>query len=254
MVSYDLTEPDTVSKYGATILNAGKRLEYLSIVGALGYLSNTTRIDISYTVNMLQRNAASPTTTHLKVAVNVIKYLKGTSTYGLVFRRNSGGNPLQITGYSDADFGGDRGTRKSTSGSVIRLNGNVVAWSSKKQPTVALSTMESEYVALVNAVTDMLWIKSWILEVLPTAKVPPMVLWCDNQSTVHILGKDNHHATTKHMDIKLHFIRDYVNNGTIVVRWISTIDQVADILTKTLGSTRFKELALKLVVKGKNLQ
>lgn len=252
MVSYDLSEPDTVSKYGATPLTTDERLRYLSIVGALGYLSNTTRIDIAYAVNMLQRNANNPTNVHMKCAINVIKYLKGTSDYGLVFRTSDTTTPFQITGYSDADFGGDKSTRKSTSGSVIMLNGNIVAWSSKKQPTVALSTMESEYVALVNASTDMLWIKSWLLEVLPTAVIPPMLIWCDNQSTVHILGKDNRHATTKHMDIKLHFIRNHINDGTINVRWISTVDQVADLLTKTIGSNRFQTLVSKLITTVKS--
>jgi hypothetical protein len=247
MVSYDLTEPDTITKYGATPLTADERIQYMSIVGALGYLSNTTRIDIAYAVNMLQRNTSNPTTVHMKCAINVIKYLKGTANYGLVFKNSGTTSPFQITGYSDADYGGDKSTRKSTSGSVIMLNGNIVAWSSKKQPTVALSTMESEYVALVNAATDMLWIKSWLLEVIPQAVIPPMQLWCDNQSTVHILGKDNHHATTKHMDIKLHFIRDHINGGTISVKWISTVDQVADLLTKTLGGNRFQTLVSKLI-------
>lgn len=250
--NYDLSEPDTVSKYGATRLTAAETLEYQSLVGSLGYLANCTRVDISYAVNMLQRNNAAPTTVHYKAAIQVVKYLKGTAGYGLTFKANhtgsASGTPFQITGYSDADYAGDKASRKSTSGSVIKLNGNVVAWSCKKQPTVALSTMESEYVALVNAATDMLWIRSWLQEVLTGIPVPPMKILCDNQATVQILDKDDHHQSTKHMDVKLHFIRDYVSSGIISVSWISTDKQEADILTKCVATPRFKELTGKLVV------
>ncbi len=248
MVSIDLTDPELLLRHGAKPLTIVEHERYRSIVGALLYLSNTTRVDISFTVNQLCRAVATPTTVHMKAAINVIKYIKGTAEYCLTFyagNQNSYSNKLTITGYSDADFAGDKSTRKSTSGSIVKLNNSIITWNTRKQSTVALSTMEAEYTALVNTSCDCKWITSWLAEVLLVT--PQVVIFCDNQSTIHILDKDDHHATTKHMDIRLHFIRDYIRKRIITVKWLCTADQIADILTKSLTTTRFTSL-VKMVM------
>lgn len=101
---------------------------------------------------------------------------------------------------------------------------------------------------LVTA-TDVKWITQWLQEVLGKVKVHSTI-YCDNQSTIHLLNKDDHHSSTKHIDIKLHFIRDYVNSGLMVVKWCCTDQQIADILTKQLSTQRHKQLTdmtLKLI-------
>ncbi len=251
MVSYDLTVPDVAGTYGGEPLDTTAHSKYRSIVGALLYLSNTTRIDISYIVNVLARSVDCPTTIHMKVAINVIKYLKGTAGHGLVFKANAGnGTAPKVVAYGDADWAGDKTTRKSTTGTVITLNGNIVYWSTKKQQSVSRSTTEAEYVALANTTADCLWVRNWLTEVLVTPisqAIPPIIVYCDNQSTVHLVYKDDNHNSAKHIDIALHFIKDYAAKGTVIPTWISTADNISDILTKSLSTSRFQSLRDKVV-------
>ncbi len=118
LVSINLTEPNLELKYQAKILNKNEHDQYRSLVGALLYLANTTRLDIAYIVNILCRYVSKPTNVHLKSAIHVLKYLKSTSHYSLKFTSQKINNKVQpiqvITTFSDADYAGDLSTRKST--------------------------------------------------------------------------------------------------------------------------------------------
>ncbi len=251
MVSINLTDPQLTAKYQAVPLSNFEHEKYRSIVGSLLYFANTTRADISFIVNILCRAVSEPTTVHMKVAMNCIKYLKGTATHGLVFhsrkpiRSNSNKLSFTLIGFADSDFAGDLTTRKSTSGTLIKLNDDVITWSTKKQSTVALSTMEAEYCALVHCATDCLWIQQWLHEILNIQV--PIILYCDNQSTLYVIRDDDHHASQKHVDIKLHFIRHHVQSNNIIVKWIATDKQLADLMTKTLSAIRFRNLRDQII-------
>ena len=244
---------------------------YMSIVGSLMYASNTLRPDITYVTGVLARFMTAPVKKHMTAAKHVLRYLKGTMDYGLVFMPAStngatgtgtitnsssttgtidhtptnaldGKAPLvhNLVAYTDASWGNDLQDRKSTTGSVIMYNGNTISWISKKQSTVATSTVESEYMALADTTKEVLWYRTWLNEVFGT--LPSALVLCDNTGAIALSAKDNDHQRTKHIDIKYHFIRDHIKNGTIVVKHIPTGIQLADLLTKALKAPVFTPL------------
>lgn len=149
--------------------------------------------------------------------------------------------------YSDADWAGCPDDRKSTSGYCIYLGHNLVSWNSRKQQTIARSSTEAEYRAVANATAEVLWLKSLLNELGIHVKMRS-VLWCDNVGATYLTANPVFHARTKHVEIDFHFVREQVRNGFLQVQFISSKDQIADILTKPLVSTRFQTLRTKLNV------
>ena len=127
------------------------------------------------------------------------------------------------------------------------LGDSLVSWSSKKQPTVARSSTEAEYRALASAAAEVVWLQSLLHELIPDPLSSP-VLWCDNLGATFLAANPVHHARTKHIEVDIHFVRDLVASKRILVRFMSSHDQIADILTKSLGSSRFALLKNKLCV------
>ena len=146
-----------------------------------------------------------------------------------------------VPAFCDADWAGD--TRRPTldTGYIIKVNGSTVSWASKKQPTVALSSAEAEYMAAGAAVQEVIWLRALLGE-LGFAQAGATTLLCDNQSAMAIASDDVHHARTKHIDIRHHFIRQHMAAGTVRMQWVPTADQQADILTKALGRVAFTKL------------
>lgn len=166
-----------------------------------------------------------------KTLKRVLRYIKGTIDYKLVYRNES--NNI-LMGYADADWGGDCRDRKSTSGYCFKLFGCTVSWSSKKQLCVALSSTEAEYIALSTAVSEACWLGSLLLDFDLFLVVHPIVIFEDNQSTIKVAKNPENHKRLKHIDIKYHFIRDKVSEGIVKIDYLKTDDQVADMFTKPL--------------------
>jgi len=142
----------------------GKRVDpthYKSLIGSLRYLT-ATRPDIVYGVGLLSRYMEEPRVSHLQGAKSILRYIKGTLTDGIFYGNNS---DVKLVGYTDSDWAGDTETRKSTSGYVFHLGTGAISWSSKKQPVVALSTAEAEYIAATSYATQTVWLRR-ILEVM----------------------------------------------------------------------------------------
>jgi hypothetical protein len=206
---------------------------YRQIVGSLLYAANVTRIDISHAVAQLCRFSANSNEYHLKVALNVLAYLKRNNELGLEFGRSATSNQVPILSiYTDASWGSDHTDRKSTTGVIVTFNGDMIKWVSKKQKCVALSSLESEYIALAEGVKEAKWCQSWIKEVLDHEVKAEML--CDNQAAIAISKADSIHDRSKHIDLRYHFIRDEMKKKNINLRWITTKVQLADILTKCL--------------------
>jgi hypothetical protein len=206
---------------------------YQSMVGALLYAANVTRVDIAFIVGQLCRYTSKPCRHHYDAAVRVFRYLRGTSAACLIFGGSKPNSKLiEITAYTDANWGSDKQTGKSVSGGLIRFNGDLINWFSKRQKSVAQSSAESEYMALAETIKEVLWYRSIVFEI--AGQRICATIKCDNQAAIKLSANDSIHDRSKHINIRYHFIRDVVNKKRVRIEWIDTKNQQADILTKAL--------------------
>jgi hypothetical protein len=219
---------------------------YRSLAGALQYLT-FTRPDITYAVQQVCLHMHDPREPHLTALKRLLRYLRGTVDYGLLLHRSSS---AELVVYTDADWAGCPDTRRSTSGYAVFLGGNLVSWSSKRQPVVSRSSAEAEYRAVANGVAEASWLRQLLAELhSPLAK--STLVYCDNVSAVYLSTNPVQHQRTKHVEIDLHFVRDRVAIGDVRVLHVPTTSQFADIFTKGLPSAIFSEFRSSLnIIRG----
>ncbi|KAL4021213.1 hypothetical protein IC575_020005 [Cucumis melo] len=172
----------------------------------------------------------------------ILRYIKGTLGHRLQFSFQSS---LILSGYSYANWVGDPTNRRSTTGYCFYLGDSLISWCSKKQSVVSRSSTESEYCALADATTDLLWLR-WLLADMGVPQQGPTLLHCDNRSAIQIAHNDVFHERTKHIENGCHFIRHHLLSNTLLLQPVSTTGQPAYIFTKALPSTRFNQLLTKL--------
>lgn len=211
---------------------------YKSLVGGLRYLVNT-RPDIAFSVGIVSRYMEYPTTLHLNAVKKILRYVKGTLQFGLIYNQNSGNNV--VTGYSDSDLGGTIDDRQSTGGLAYYLNQSLVSWVSQKQRVVALSSCESEFMAATTAACQGIWMRN-VLSQITGDKLGPVVLFIDNKSAIDLAKNPMFHGRSKHIDIRFHFIRECVERGDVIVKHVSNSQQRADGLTKALATIKFEKM------------
>lgn len=216
---------------------------YRSMIGDLLYLT-ATRPDIMQAVGMVGRFQFAPKQSHLLAVKRILRYLKGTSDFGLWYPKDS---TLTVTAYTDADWAGSIDDRKSTSGNAFFLGDYSVSWLSKKQSSISLSTAETEYIAAVDCCSQILWMKE-ALKDLNICTDQPISVYCDNTSAISLSKNPMMHSRTKHIPIKYHFLREQVAKQNIVLEYISTKEQIADIFTKPLPQEAFEHLRQKMGV------
>ena len=179
----------------------------------------------------LARFNKSPTYRSCKALIRVLIYLRDTTERGIQFT----GSDFELSAYSDADWGGDLDSRRSTTGYVVYAAGGPIAWQSKLQSTVAVSTMEAEYMAAFGAIQELIWIKG-VLGEIGFNYVDPITLYMDSKSAMSLAKNPTHHKRSKHIDIKYHWLREHTyEEGTIHLEHCGTEDMVADVLTKALA-------------------
>jgi hypothetical protein len=223
---------------------------YRSLIGSLMYLTST-RPDIMFVVSLVARFMHQPHESHWRAAKRILRYVSGTKFYGLFY---TSANDSNVVAYTDADWAGSLDDRKSTSGYAFLFGGNLVSWSSKKQPTVALSTAEAEYLVASSTSTQAIWL-SRLVEDLGMEVCKPIKVYCDNQSTISMTKNPVFHSRSKHIDIRHHFIRELVQQEFLFFEFCKSEDQLADIFTKALPKDRLEALRsqlgiLKLDIKG----
>ncbi|KAK1435086.1 hypothetical protein QVD17_00846 [Tagetes erecta] len=217
---------------------------YRRLIGRLLYLQ-ATRPDIAYAVNVLSQFVADPRNNHMEAANRVLRYLKGTPGQGILLSRE--GAPV-LTAYCDSDWLGCPYTRRSRTGYIVLLGGAPISWKTKKQSVVSRSSAEAEYRAMASTVSEILWIR-WLLHDLQVHISSPTPLFCDNQAARHIANNPVFHERTKHVEMDCFFVRERVESKDIVPLNINSKMQIADLLTKGLGTQQLHFLLGKMGIK-----
>ena len=180
-------------------------------------------------------------------AKRVVRYLKGTLEYGITFHKT--GKPL--FGFVDADWGNCILDRRSYSGYAFILGGAAITWEARKQRTVALSSVEAEYLALGEATKEAIFLRQF-LSSLGIKTKEPTVIFNDNQSSQLLVRNPAYHSRTKHIDIRHHFIRNCIEEKVVDFKYLPTDEMPADMLTKPLTTNKHKLFTSQVGVSHRN--
>ena len=213
---------------------------YRGMIGSLLYLTASIP-DIMYTTCLCARFQTDPRDLHLDVVKRTLRYLKGKPNLGIWYPKESDFN---LVGYTNSYYAGSVVDRKSTSGSCQFLSSKLISWYSKKQQTVSNSTTEVEYIVVGSCCAQILWIRNQLRDYyFILNKIPIM---CDNISVIEISNNPVQQSRTKHIDVRYHFIREHVMNGTMELHFVPPEEQTTYIFTKALDESTFTRLVGKL--------
>jgi hypothetical protein len=248
---------------------------YRELLGALLWVSQGTRPDITYSVSQCAKFSSKPKNAHWWALKKILRYLKGTIDYGIHYKKPGQRNQLLLRDLSlpeaylssvsakeavgvtmdanvDADYANSLDDRRSVTGFVNFMAEGPITWQSKTQASVALSTMEAEYMALAAETQEAIWLRM-VLEELGVQIAGPVVVREDNKACQMFADHAGNFSRTKHIDVRYHFVRERLERGDIRVDYVRTDDQVADIFTKALSRDLFKKFRGKLVVSRSSL-
>jgi hypothetical protein len=209
---------------------------FRSAVGMLGYAALASRPDVAHAYSMAARQQQNPTQQDLTAIAHTFRYLKGSASHPLRFSNDSSG--LQLVAFSDADWAGDSADARSTSGILLKLGGAAVSWSSSKQSNVALSSTEAEYIAASETGREIVAMRIQLAE-LGEAQEAPTPLRIDNESAIRMALEEGNHGRRKHINVKHHYLRELVAEQLVVLEWVPTSEQQADMLTKATSRSQF---------------
>ena len=192
-------------------------------------------------VSKLSQYFAEPTEEQWVTVKHVLRYLRGTKGRELCFRRNDS-EKLGLLAYSDADWAADTTDRRSTTGYCVSLsrNSSLISWKTRKQPTVALSTCEAEYMALASTIQECIYLEQ-LLEGIDGYEYTETTVYEDNQGTIALAKNPVSRQRCKHVDIKYHFIRSTVNDGKVTLVYCPTDEMVADVMTKPVTKLKLRK-------------
>lgn len=219
------------------------QIPYANIVGSIMYAMISTRPDLAQAISVTSRFMAEHGKEHWLALRWTLRYLKGAGDYGILFNgKHEEGDPL--IGFSDSDFAGNVDNRRSQSGYAFTMYGGAVSWKSSLQDVVALSTTEAEYIALTAAVKESIWLRGLAADFGVIQKT--MAIGCDNNSAISLAKHQVYHEKSKHIDVKMHFVREKIEEGVVTVFKVDTSENPADMLTKPLPREKFN-LCIKLL-------
>ena len=222
-----------------------RKFSYRTLIGCLSFLADRSRPDISFAVNFMSQFCNAYNYEHWKIVVDIINYVFNTKDYKLNLSNveNTG-----LVSYSDANWGSNLMKRYSTSGYIILFDNVPFMSKSIKQKCVALSTLESEFIALVECVKELVWFSNVLnsSNVLKREMRKP-TQFCDNQSAIYFSKNSVENIKTKHIDIKLLFIRDWLKKEKFELKYICSKSNIADFLTKPISKIVYKKLLKECV-------
>lgn len=212
-----------------------KNYPYQQSIGSLMYLSVLTRPDISYSVSFLSQYNNCFNETHWRHLKRLLKYLKKTKNYGLLYRKTG----CNLYGFVDADWASCTLDRRSYTGFCFIMSGSVISYEAKKQKTVALSSTEAEYMALSESCKEGVYLNNILGEMIVLSDGTPLRLYSDNQSSIKLATNPLfHNKRTKHIDTRHHFVRECVSSKKVEIKYVSTLEMPADIFTKGLSANK----------------
>lgn len=168
-----------------------------------------------------------------------MRYLRETSSLSICY---NGSSDTDLVAYCDADFAAYRDTRKSVSGTVVKYSSGPIMWKSTKQPTVAESTAEAEFISCCAVSRDVIWARNFLGEIYEEELSGPTTIYSDNQSAISLIRNNSNITRIKHIDIKLFAVQEREENKLIKVEYINTTEQKADIFTKAVMPKQFINL------------
>ena len=212
--------------------------KYRSIVGCLSYLVNMTRPDLAFSFSQLSKFLQYPGEAHLAAAYRVLAYVKGTLHQGLSWHDPGAGSRNKLSGWVDSDFASDVDTRKSMTGYLMVLNGGPISWKASRQGGVTLSSSEAEFVAASQAGQEVLYLRA-LLKGFAYLQHGPTEIWEDNASCILMSENPTNRERSRHVDVRVHFLRDMVRDGSVKLIKCAGTQNVADALTKSLPRPAF---------------
>ena len=225
---------------------------YRSGVGTLLYLTKHSRPDICNPVRELSKTMDAPAPAHLKEMYKVIRHVLSTKGYGLKFKLSKDMIKWALKALSDSDFASDKETRISVFGYIIYFCGIPIAWRSKGMKSVVLSTTEAEYMALSEVVKEL----KFIVQLLQTMSIEvklPIIVYVDNVGAIWLSNNRTTSDRTKHIDIRTSFVKEYQEDGKIIIKFVKSEENEADIFTKNTTNVIFSNHQEKLVWDKKNV-
>jgi len=215
------------------IATESSKKEFAAQLGSVMYAMCITRPDIAFAVSSLAQHTNNPGPEHWTALKRIFFYLRGTLDYSITFGVT--GENIDLNGYTDASFAEDPATRRSTGAFIFTLNGGPISWSSKRQPTVALSTTEAEYMAMCQAIKEGVWLRQLLTELGHYKGNETIKIHADNKSAIALGKNPEFHKRSKHIDVQYHYVREQVQSGRVTTPYIPTAQMIADGLTKALS-------------------
>lgn len=208
--------------------------KYESMIGMLMWASQATRPNITHATSLLARFSHANGNEHMTAVKHVFRYLSGTLDHGITYQKTQG-DPVM---YTDSDYAGDCQDRRSISGYVSIFSGGAFSWSSTRQSTVALSTMEAEYIASANSIRQLRWYQQ-LMEELGSVKTNNYKLIMDNRATKSLTENPQTTAKSKHIDIVYHYARQCLSKKLFILEDIPSNSNISDLFTKALPRSTF---------------
>ena len=215
---------------------AMSKIPYANAVCCLMHAMVCTRPDLAQAMSVVSKYMANPGSVHWQAVKWMLRCLKGTSSHGIVFERRH--EDICICGFVDSDYAGDLNKRRSTTGYVFTCSGGPISWRSMLQSISALSTTEAEYMALTEAAKEAIWLRRLASDL--GLQQNSMAVQCDSQSAICLAKNQVFHARTKHIEVRYHRIRDWLNSGEVEVKKVHTDENASDFMTKPVTAEKFK--------------